>query len=164
MSIKFSISEEDKKRIKGLYLTEEEQSEKKKFCHSGNVKTLEEIIGDDEPCDYIEGVQLRKGGVNGLADRIELLKTMRLHPKISDGGEHLAYEVMNNLKSYRPYRYFDDVKKECQNAMDKIIEVYKESDHGEELVKDLEKIYSHHHISPKAKEFIKHGISFAKGE
>jgi hypothetical protein len=48
--------------------------------------------------------------------------------------------------------------------MDKIIEVYKESEHGEELVKDLEKIYSHKHLSPKAKEFIKHGISFAKGE
>ena len=164
MSKKFSITEEEIQRIKGLYLTEEPKSENKKFCHSGNVKTLEEIMGDDEASDYVEGIQLRKNGVNGLADKIELLKTIRLHPRISDGGEHLAYELMNCLKSFKPYRYFDDVRKECHSAMDKIIEVYKESEHGEELVKDLEKIYSHKHLSPKAKEFIKHGISFAKGE
>lgn len=164
MSIKFSISDEDVKRIKGLYLKEDKGSNGKKFCHSGNVKNLEEIIGDDDISDYVEGVQIRKNGVKGLTDKIELLKTMRLHPKISDGGEHLAYEVMNNLKSYRPYRYFDDVSKECLSAMDKIIEAYKENEHGEELVKDLEKIYAHHHLSPKAKEFIKWGISYAKGE
>jgi len=164
MSIKFSISEDDKNRIKNLYLTEEQKTETKKFCHTGNVKSLEEIMGDDEASDYVEGIQVRKNGVKGLTDKIELLKTLRLHPRISDGGEHLAYEVMNNLKSYKPYRYFDEVSKECLSAMDKVIEAYRENEHGEELVKDLEKICAHHHISPKAKEFVKWGISFAKGE
>ena len=144
-----------------------EQSEKqddRKFCHSGNVKNLEDIVGDDEMEDYIEGVSIRKNGINGLVDRLELLKTLRLHPKISDGGEHLASEIMNHLKAYKPYNYFDETKKECNKVMDKIIELYKENEHGEELVKDIENVYAMHHVSPIAKEFLKHGISIIKGQ
>jgi hypothetical protein len=114
--------------------------------------------------DYIEGVKIRPKGVNGLVDKLELLKTLRLHPKVSDGGEHLASEIMNHIKSYKPYNYFDETKKECGAAMDKIIELYKENEHGEELVKDIEKVYSMHHVSPRAKEFLKHGISMLKGQ
>ena len=125
MSKRFIVSEQEKDTIRKMYLMEEPKDDRK-FCHSGNVKSLDEIIGGDDAEDYIEGVKLRKGGVNGLADRLELLKTMRLHPNISDGGEHLANEVMNCLKEFKPYNYFDETRKECSSAMDKIIELYKE--------------------------------------
>jgi hypothetical protein len=99
-----------------------------------------------------------------MVDRLELLKTLRLHPKISDGGEHLAYDIMNHLKTFKPYNYFDETKKECNKAMDKIIELYKENEHGEELVKDIEKVYGMQHVSSRAKEFLKHGIGMLKGQ
>jgi hypothetical protein len=159
----FKITESEKKRIQKMYLIEDSDgNDNRKFCHSRNVKTLEEIVGDNDFGDYIDGIQVRNNGVNGLVDRIELLKTSRLHPKISDGGEHLAYEIMNTLKSYKPYNYFDETKKECCNAMDKIIELYKEDHHGEELVKDIEKIYSMQHHSQRTKEFLKHSLGIIK--
>lgn len=165
MGKKFQLTESERESIKRLYLVEQsEQEENKKFCHGGNVKSLEEIVGGDEAEDYIDGVQLRKNGVNGMVDRLELLKTLRLHPKISDGGEHLAFDIMNHLKNYKPYNYFDETKKECNKAMDKIIELYKENEHGEELVKDIEKVYGMQHVSPRAKEFLKHGIGMLKGQ
>ena len=167
MGKRFQLTESDKEEIKRLYLIKEESETKeddRKFCHGGNVKSLEEIVGDDDTEDYIEGVQIRPNGVNGLVDKIELLKTLRLHPKISDGGEHLASEVMNHLKAYKPYNYFDETKKECGSAMDKIIELYRENEHGEELVKDIEKVYGMQHISARAKEFLKHGMGMIKGQ
>lgn len=163
MSKRFFITEDEKQEIKKLYVFEQEKSEKN-FCHTGNVKTLEEIMGDDEFEDYIEGVKIRKNGVGGLTDKLELLKTLRLHPNISDGGEHLAFDIMNNVKGLKPYKYFDEVNKECCNVMDKIIELYKENEHGEELVKDIEKVYAYNSISPRAKEFLKHSLSFIKGD
>jgi hypothetical protein len=165
MSKRFVLTEDEKDSIKKLYMIEQsEQKDDRKFCHGGNVKSLEEIVGSDELEDYIEGVQLRKNGVNGLTDKLELLKTLRLHPKVSDGGEHLAYSIMNHLKDFKPYNYFDETKKECNKAMDKIIELYKENEHGEELVKDIEKVYGMSHVSPRAKEFLKHGLSMIKGQ
>ena len=161
---RFTITESEIDSIKKLYMIEQsEEKEDRKFCHGGNVKTLEEIVGEDELEDYIEGVQLRKGGINGLTDRLELLKTLRLHPKISDGGEHLAYSVMNQLKAYKPYNYFDETKKECNKVMDKIIELYKENEHGEELVRDIEKAYGMSNVSARAKEFLKHSLGMIKG-
>jgi hypothetical protein len=165
MSKRFVLTEDEKDSIKKLYMIEQsEQKDDRKFCHGGNVKSLEEIVGSDDLEDYIEGVQLRKNGVNGLTDKLELLKTLRLHPKVSDGGEHLAYSIMNHLKDFKPYNYFDETKKECNKAMDKIIELYKENEHGEELVKDIEKVYGMSHVSPRAKEFLKHGLSMIKGQ
>ena len=162
---RFTITESEVDSIKKLYMIEQsEQKEDRKFCHGGNVKTLDEIMGDDESEDYIDGVTIRRNGVNGLVDMLELLKTLRLHPKVSDGGEHLASEIMNHLKGFKPYNYFDETKKECNKAMDKIIELYKENEHGEELVKDIEKVYAMNHVSPRAKEFLKHGISMIKGQ
>ena len=164
MSKRFVLTEEEKDSIKKMYMIEQsEQKDDRKFCHGGNVKSLEDIVGSDELEDYIEGVQLRKNGVNGLTDRLELLKTLRLHPTVTDGGEHLAYSIMNHLKDFKPYNYFDETKKECNKAMDKIIELYKENEHGEELVKDIEKVYGMSHVSPRAKEFLKHGLSMIKG-
>ena len=164
MGKRLVILQEEKDIIRKMYFTEETKENDRKFCHSGNVKSLEEIVGDDEGSDYIEGVKLRGAGVNGLTDRLELLKTLRLHPKVSDGGEHLAFEIMNQLKGYKPYKFFDEVKKECMNSMDKIIELYKENEHGEELVKDIEKCMNYSHISPRAKEFLKHSMGFVKGQ
>lgn len=166
MGKRFQLTESDKEQIQKLYLIEQSESEKddRKFCHGGNVKSLEEIVGEDEADDYIDGVQLRKNGVNALVDRMELLKTLRLHPKIDDGGEHLAFDVMNHLKSYKPYNYFDETKKECNKAMDKIIELYKEDLHGEELVRDIEKVYALSNVSARAKEFLKHGMDMIKGQ
>jgi hypothetical protein len=163
MGKRFQLTETEIESIKKLYLIEQsEEKENKKFCHGGNVKTLEEIVGDDDAEDYIDGVQLRKNGVNGMVDRLELLKTLRLHPKISDGGEHLAYDIMNHLKTFKPYNYFDETKKECNKAMDKIIELYKENEHGEELVKDIEKVLGHPDPSPRAKEYLKRCLILVK--
>jgi len=166
MGKRFQLTESDKEQIKKLYLIEQSETKEgdRKFCHGGNVKSLEEIVGDGDAEDYIDGVQIRPNGVNGLVDKLELLKTLRLHPKVSDGGEHLASEIMNHLKGFKPYNYFDETRKECGSAMDKIIELYKENEHGEELVKDIEKVYAMQHISPRAKEFLKHGIGMLKGQ
>jgi hypothetical protein len=165
MSKRFVLTEDEKESIKKLYMIEQsEEKEDRKFCHGGNVKTLEDIVGSDELEDYIEGVQLRKNGVGGLTDRIELLKTLRIHPNVSDGGEHIAFNIMNQLKEFKPYNYFDETKKECNKAMDKIIELYKENEHGEELVKDIEKVYALSNVSQRAKEFLKHGLAMIKGE
>jgi hypothetical protein len=165
MSKRFVLTEDEKESIKKLYMIEQsEEKEDRKFCHGGNVKTLEDIVGSDELEDYIEGVQLRKNGVGGLTDRIELLKTLRIHPNVSDGGEHIAYNIMNQLKEFKPYNYFDETKKECNKAMDKIMELYKENEHGEELVKDIEKVYALSNVSQRAKEFLKHGLAMIKGE
>jgi hypothetical protein len=165
MGKRFELTEEEKQQIQKMYLIEQsEQKDDKKFCHGGNVKSLDEIMGGDESDDYIDGVQLRKNGVNGLVDRLELLKTLRLHPKVSDGGEHLAYDVMNHVKGFKPYNYFDETKNECGTAMDKIIELYKENEHGEELVKDIEKVYGMQHVAPRAKEFLKHAMGMIKGQ
>lgn len=165
MAKRFEITEAEKQQIQKMYLVEQsEPKDDRKFCHGGNVKTLEEIMGDGNAEDYIDGVKLRKQGVHGLVDKLELLKTLRLHPKVSDGGEHLAYDVMNHLKGFKPYNYFDETKKECGTAMDKIIELYKENEHGEELVKDIEKVYAMEHVAPRAKEFLKHAMEMIKGK
>ena len=71
---------------------------------------------------------------------------------------------MNHLKEFKPYNYFDETKKECNKAMDKIIELYKENEYGEELVKDIEKVYALSNVSQRAKEFLKHGLAMIKGE
>jgi hypothetical protein len=67
MSKRFVLTEDEKDSIKKLYMIEQsEQKDDRKFCHGGNVKSLEEIVGSDDLEDYIEGVQLRKNGVRGL--------------------------------------------------------------------------------------------------
>jgi len=76
MGQRFQLTESDKEQIKKLYLIEQSKSKEddRKFCHGGNVKSLEEIVGDETSEDYIEGVQIRPNGVNGLVDKLELLK------------------------------------------------------------------------------------------
>jgi len=163
MGKRFILSEHERDTIKKMYLIEDDKNEDRKFCHGGNVKTLDELVGDDEFEDYVKGIKIRKNGINGLVDKLELLKVIRNIDGISDGGENLAFDIMNNLKAYKPYNYFDETKKECNKVMDKIIELYKENEHGEELVKDIEKVYALSHLNPRAKEFLKHSINMIKG-
>ena len=47
-------------------------------------------------------------------------------------------------------------------AMDKVLELYKESEHGEELVKDIEKVLRHHEPSARAKEYLKRCLVLVK--
>ena len=106
MSKKFFLTEEEKQEIRKKYFFEQSEIKKEdgRFCHKGNTKRLEEIVGGMDPEDFIVGVKMRKGGVNGLADAMELLKSSHLLDGISDGGEGLAFEVMNTLKGYKPYK------------------------------------------------------------
>lgn len=163
MSKKFKLTESEKNEIQKLYsINESSPVEERKFCHGGNVKKIEDIIGSDENEDYIDGIKIRKGGINGIVDKLELLKVVRLLDKLSDGGENLAFTIMNDIKGFKPYKFYDETRKECITAMDKIIELYKENEHGEELVKDIEKVMNSHHINPRAKEFLKHSINIIR--
>ena len=71
---------------------------------------------------------------------------------------------MNHLNKFRNKNFHDETNNGCIKAMDKVIELYKENEHGEELVKDIEKVFAHNSVSPRAKEFLKHGLSMIKGE
>ena len=53
MGKKFTLTEHEKLEIKKLYLNEQSETKKddRKFCHGGNVKSLEEIVGGDETED-----------------------------------------------------------------------------------------------------------------
>lgn len=164
MNKRFIITEEERKNIRNQYFFEGSKQEERRFCHKGNTKTLEEIMGLDDAEDYIQGVKLRNSGVRGLTDTLELLKTIHLHPNITDQGMDLATKLVSNLQSFKPYNYFDETKKECNRAMDKIIELYKENEHGEELVKDIEKVFQIRDVSDRAKEYIKHGLAIVRGE
>jgi hypothetical protein len=115
MSIKFSISNDDKIRIKNLYLNEKSKEENRKFCHKNNVKSLEEIVGEDDQEDYIEGIKIRKSGINSLTDMIETLKTMRTRPNLNDRGEDLCFKVSKMINQYKPYNRSEErrVGKEC---------------------------------------------------
>jgi hypothetical protein len=57
MGTKFTLTEQEREDIKKQYqyLIKESDDKKddRKFCHGGNVKTLEEIVGDDTMEDYI---------------------------------------------------------------------------------------------------------------
>lgn len=165
MSKKFQLTENEIKQIRKLYLMEESsEKNEQKFCNSSNTKNLDEIVGDTDPFDYIDGVKIRQKGVNGLVDKLELLKTYRLADKIDDGGVHLAYTVMNDLKGYKPYNYFDEPRNQCNGAMDKIIELYKENKHGTELVKDIEQVMENDYIDQRAKEYLKYCLELIRGK
>jgi hypothetical protein len=46
--------------------------------------------------------------------------------------------------------------------MDKVLELYKESEHGEELVRDIEKVLHHTEPSARAKEYLKRCLVLIK--
>lgn len=176
MAQKFTITESEMSEIRRLYNISEQMEvqgpsegenepseEKRLFCNSQNTKSIHDLAGGGDFEDYIEGIKLRKGGVNGLVDMLEVLKTMRLFPQITDGGLDLASRIHGSLQEFKPYNYFEEQSKQCNRAMDKIIELYRENEHGDELVKDIEKVYALSYLDPRAKEFLKHGLTIVKG-
>jgi hypothetical protein len=146
------------------------KKDKKARCIPENVISLDEIAGkSDEFSRYTSGITKRSSGVNSMVDSLGILNNLRLFKDIKDGGSHLAYEMMNHLNKFRNKNYYDETSGECHKAMDKIIELYKESEHGTELVKDIEKVLNlqtkddEYTPSPRAKEYLKQSLNLIKG-
>ncbi len=132
-------------------------------CLTTNTISLNDIVGS--PSDfklYTSNINKRDGGINGMIDALDILRTLRLHPNVKDGGEHLSYDLMNHLNSFRNKFYYDETSGDCLKAMDKVIELYKENEHGEELVKDIEKVLNHKDPTPRAKEYLKRCLMLVK--
>lgn len=162
--VKSVLKEENGKTMKG------KDKDKKPRCIPENVIPLDEIVGGAEEYNkYTPGITKRTSGVNSMVDTLGILNNLRLFKDIKDGGSHLAYEMMNHLNKFRNKNYYDETSGECNKAMDKIIELYKESEHGTELVKDIEKILNlqtkddEFTPSPRAKEYLKQSINLIKG-
>jgi hypothetical protein len=144
--------------------------DKKPKCIPENTIPLDEIVGNsDEYVRYTPNITKRSLGVNSIVDTLGILNNLRLFKDVKDGGTHLSYEMMNHLNKFRNKNYYDETTGQCHKAMDKIIELYKESEHGTELVKDIEKVLSlqvrddEYTPSPRAKEYLKQSINLIKG-
>lgn len=155
-------SDQEKKKIK--------KDAVKPRCIPENVIPLDEIVGrTDEYGKYSSGVTKRMTGVNSMVDTLGILNNIRLFKDIKDGGAHLAYDMMNHLDRFRNKNYYDETTGNCHKAMDKIIELYKENEHGTELVKDIERVLNlqtkedEYTPSPRAKEYLKRTIDLLKG-
>jgi hypothetical protein len=149
----------------------EETTESKPRCLTTNTMSLDEINGDSDSFrPYSDSINKRNGGVTGIIDTLDLLKTIRLNKNITDGGEHLSYDLLNHLNKFRNRNYFDETSNVCQSATEKIIELYKENEHGNELVKDIEKVLAlqsrNDEItpSPRTKEYLKRCLMLIKGK
>lgn len=149
---------------------EVKEKDKKPKCIPENVIPLDEIVGKaDMYGSYGPGISKRTDGVNSMVDTLGILNNIRLFKDVKDGGSHLAYELMNNLNRFRNKNYYDETTGDCNKAMDKIIELYKENEHGTELVKDIERVLKlqtredQFTPSPRAKEYLKQSINLIKG-
>jgi len=149
----------------------DEMVEKKPRCLTTNSLPLMELTGEAENfMEYTPSITKRKNGVNSLVDTLGILNNLRLFKDVTDGGEHLSYEMLQNLNNYRNKNYFDETSGQCNKAMDKVIELYKENEHGTELVKDIEKVLSLQTKddeltpSPRAKEYLKRCMELVKGK
>lgn len=145
--------------------------EKKPKCLTTNSLPLTELTGEAENfMEYTPSITKRKNGVNSLVDTLGILNNLRLFKDINDGGEHLTYEMLQNLNNFRNKNYFDETSGQCHKAMDKVIELYKENEHGTELVKDIEKVLAlqtkddEFTPSPRAKEYLKRCMELIKGK
>ena len=169
------LTESDLNRIVNKVLSESDnensksKKDKKPRCIPENIIPLEEIAGRaDEYTSYLPGVLRRNTGVNSMVDTLAILNNLRLMKDIKDGGSHLAYEMMNHLNKYRNKNYYDETTGGCHKAMDKIIELYKENEHGTELVKDIEKVLAlqtredNFTPSTRAKEYLKRCLTLVK--
>jgi len=143
--------------------TSQEPKEEKQRCLSTNTVSLDEIVGlNDGFKNYTSKLYKRSGGIRGMVDALDILRTIRLHPDVTDSGEHLSYDLMNHLNTFRGKKYLDETTGDCHSAMDKVIELYKENEHGEELVRDIEKVLSHPDPSSRAKEYLKRCLQLVK--
>ena len=141
----------------------QEPNEEKQRCLTSNTVSLDEIVGlNDGFKNYTSKLYKRSGGIRGMVDALDILRTLRLHPDVTDSGEHLSYDLMNHLNTFRGRNYLDETTGNCHKAMDKVLELYKENEHGEELVKDIEKVLSHPDPSSRAKEYLKRCLQLVK--
>ena len=125
---KISINERElRQSIRKHLIEQDSEKDQKPRCVAGNVIPLDMMIGpSDKFGDYTSSVLKRDGGINGMVDTLDVLRTLRLHNGIEDSGEHLSYNLMNHINTFRNKNYFDETNNECQKAMDKVIELYKE--------------------------------------
>jgi hypothetical protein len=171
------ISESDIRRITNRILSEEDSETKRKKeqvkprCVRENIIPLDEIVGRAEEFNkYSPGITKRQSGVNSMVDTLGILNNIRLFKDVKDGGSHLAYEMMHHLDKFRNKNYYDETTGDCHKAMDKIIELYKENEHGTELVKDIERVLNlqtredEYTPSPRAKEYLKQCVNLVKGQ
>jgi hypothetical protein len=169
------ITKIDEKKLRNIIrqriLEETEIGEKDKGprCLTNNTIPLDEIVGKaDDYVNYTPNVMKRGVGVNSMVDTIGILNNLRLFKDVNDGGSHLSYEMMNHLNKFRNKNYFDETSGQCHKAMDKVIELYKENEHGTELVKDIERVLAlqskddEYTPSPRAKEYLKRCIALIK--
>ena len=175
---KIKLTEDTLRRIVKRVLAEsempgnsEKKEETKPRCLPENTMPLDEIVG--KAGDYIKyspGIKKRSGGVNSMVDTLGILNNIRWTNDINDGGTHLAFEMMNGLNKFRNKNYYDEASGNCNKAMDKIIELYKENEHGTELVKDIEKVLAlqtkDDQLTPsvRTKEYLKRALELAKGK
>jgi hypothetical protein len=145
--------------------------DKKPKCIPENVIPLDEIVGSaDEYIKYTPSITKRSLGVNSIVDTLGVLNNIRLFKDIKDGGTHLSYEMMNHLNKFRNKNYYDETTGQCNKAMDKIIELYRENEHGTDLVKDIEKVLrlqtrdDEYTPSTRSKEYLKQCINLIKGK
>ena len=155
-----------RKAIRHYILEQESQQEPKEQqqrCLTTKTVSLDEIVGmNDGFKNYTSKLYKRSGGIRGMVDALDILRTLRLHPDVQDSGEHLSYDLMNHLNTFRGKNYLDETTGNCHSAMDKVIELYKENEHGEELVKDIEKVLAHPDPSSRAKEYLKRCLTLVK--
>tara|TARA_R110000868_G_scaffold84_13_gene927 strand:+ start:13521 stop:14057 length:537 start_codon:yes stop_codon:yes gene_type:complete len=176
---KHILVENELKKVLNKVLSEQQKSKQRKEkvedvkprCIPENVIPLSEIVGQaDEYIKYSPGVSKRKLGVNSMVDTLGILNNIRLFKDVKDGGSHLAYDMMNHLNRFRNKNFYDETNGECNKAMDKIIELYKENEHGTELVKDIERVLNlqtkddEYTPSPRAKEYLKQCVNLVKGQ
>jgi len=140
-------------------------------CVAENVISLDKIMGNpDDYQIYSQGISRRNNGVWHLVDTLGALNNIRILRDISDGGSHLSYDMMHHLNKFRNKNYYDETNGECKSAMDKIIELYKENEHGTDLVKDIQKVLQlqtkddQYTPSSRAKEYLKQCINIIKGK
>lgn len=176
------LTESDLKRIITRVIKEDEMSQStsqdkgkkqppKPRCVRENMIPLDEIVGQsDEYSKYSPGIKKRRSGINSMVDTLGILNNIRWANDIKDGGAHLAYEMMNHLNRFRNKNYYDETTGDCHKAMDKIVELYKENEHGTELVKDIERVLNlqtkddEYTPSPRAKEYLKQCVNLVKGQ
>ena len=163
-----------KRLIRSILLENDSEIKDKKkarpTCLPENTISLDEMVGQsDEFTRYSPGVSKRRNGVNSMVDTLGILNNIRLFKDIKDGGSHLAYEMMNHLNKFRNKNYYDETTGDCHKSMDKIIELYKENEHGTELVKDIERVLNlqtredEFTPSTRAKEYLKQSLNLIKG-
>jgi len=145
--------------------------QEKPRCLTNNIISLDDIVGSvKDASSYSPGVYKRQNGVNSIVDTLGILNNIRLFKDIKDGGAHLSYEMMNHLNQFRNKNYYDETTGNCHKAMDKVVELYKEHEHGTELVKDIERVLNlqsnEDELTPSArsKEYLKQCLNLLKGK